>query len=330
LIRFISIFTLLIALQFGDVLAQKVIQPFQTHNQSPVVHFFGLPANQGGILQETGKFSISNYFYIANNATSKRLGQEAIYLDGEMYRNELYLKYGLSSKFEIAVHIPVVKHSSGVMDPIISGWHDAFDMPQKARSTMVKSALTYTYMQDEDPVFNVGDRSLELGDISFYLAMQLYKGKKNRFAIQASYKKSVGSKRKLIGSGSNDFSIQISGSSNAEANTKQFATFYSLGYLRVGKGLILEDLSSKDIVFGSIGLAYRLSNAFVPKIQIDAHTGFYRKSALKQLGNDSMQLVMGFDYLFSEKFCASFAFVEDLVVNTAPDFVLQFGVSYKF
>jgi hypothetical protein len=330
LIRFISIFTLLLAIQFGELLAQKVVQPFQTHNQSPVVHFFGLPANQGGVLQEEGKFSLSNFFYISNNATSKRIGEEAIYLDGEMYRNELYLKYGLSDKFEIALHIPIVKHSSGVMDPFISGWHDAFNMPEKARATMVKSALTYAYTQGEAPVFNVGDGSLELGDISLSLAMQLFKGEKDRFAIQASYKRSVGSKRKLIGSGTNDFSIQFSGSRNAQAKAKQLATFYSLGYLRVGNGALLEDLSSKDIVFGSIGLGYCLSKSFVPKMQIDAHTGFYRKSALKQLGNDSMQLSIGFDYLISDKFTTSFAFIEDLIVNTAPDFVLQFGVSYKF
>ncbi|MCT4601837.1 MAG: DUF3187 family protein [Marinifilum sp.] len=309
--------------------AQNVVEPFHTHNQSPLVHFFGFPNNYGGKVLEQKEFVFGNYFNIANNATSTKLRNEAIYLDGEMYRNEIVLRYGLLKKLQVEFTLPLVKHSTGIMDPFISGWHEAFGLPGKAREIMPEYGLTYMYRENETIRLNMSNSKIEIGDISFRISTPLLKKKTHLLSLGGFVKFATGEKKELIGSGTNDFGVHLSGRFIPEKKEKGFTCFYSGGYMRIGSGAVLSKLITKDIVFGNLGLAYQLSRKWIPKVQFDFHTGFYKNSLAKQLEKESIQLVIGTDYLLSDKLNLSISFTEDFIVNTAPDFVVQLGVSYK-
>lgn len=310
--------------------SQEHIRPFQTHNQSPLVHFFGLPTNPGGSVLEANEFFLGNYLNIANSATSAQINEEAIYLDGEMYRNELQLAYGLLPKLELSIQVPIVKHSSGIMDPFISSWHETFNLPGRAREYMQEGDLDYFYMENEAQVFQMQSSELNFGDISFALATPLLNGEYHQLAARGFFKLSIGDKSQLIGSGTNDFGFQFTGEVNAFPDKRQFCFYYSMGYLKVGRGAILSDIVSRNVGFGSLGLAFNWNGKLVPKLQFDFHTGFYHKSIMKQLGKNSMQMSLGADYFVSPKFSITGAFSEDLIVNTSPDFVLHIGISHYF
>ncbi|MBI9056654.1 MAG: DUF3187 family protein [Labilibaculum sp.] len=324
------LFYFLFLIPINSLLAQKVVRPFQTHNQSPVVHFFGLPTNPGGIVLEKGEFYIGNYFNIANNATSAKKKGEAIYLDGEMYRNELQFSYGFLSKLELGISIPMVRHSAGVMDSFISDWHETFNLPEKSRKVMPTYNLNYFFLENESFVFNMNESKLRVGDISVSLSTPIFSGKSHKLALRSFLKLATGKKETLVGSGTNDFGVQLTGTIKPIIERGQFAWFYSLGYLRVGTGAVLDYKISRNVSFGSIGFSHNLNNKWFLKSQFDFHTSFYKDSETKQLGYASGQLVLGLDYLLTEKLVLTGAFIEDIIVNTAPDFTLQFGVSYHF
>ncbi len=325
-------FTLFIVflMPVNSLLAQKIAKPFQTHNQSPVIHFFGLPTNPGGSILGKGEFYIGNYFNIANNATSAKNKREAIYLDGEMYRNELQFSYGLRSKLELGISIPVVRHSTGVMDSFISDWHETFNLPEKSRRIMPTYNLNYFFLENENFVFNMNESKLRIGDISVSLSTPIFGGKNHKLALRSFLKLATGKKETLVGSGTNDFGFQLTGTIKPIIDRGQSAWFYSFGYLRVGNGAVLDYKVSRNVSFGSIGLAHNVNNKWYLKSQLDFHSSFYKKSDTKQLGYASSQLVMGIDYFLSDKLSLTAAFIEDIIVNTAPDFTLQFGVSYHF
>lgn len=311
-------------------LGQKLVKPFQTHNQSPLVHFFGIPTNSGGLILEKNTFWFANYFSIANNATSAQINEEAIYLDGEMYRNELFISYGLFSKLEVGIAIPVVKHSSGVMDSFISNWHDAFNLPGKSRKLMPDYSLNYFFMEEKEMVFEMNESKLSFGDISFSMGVPIVQSPKHDLSFRSFVKLPTGNKANLVGSGTSDFGFQITGMINSLPKRKEFTFYYSGGYLRIGKGALLENKVTRNVGFGSIGLAFNANDNWYLKSQLDFHTSLYEKSYTKQLGNASAQLVLGLDYFVAKDLAISIAFVEDIIVNTAPDFVLQVGVSYQF
>ncbi|PXX96983.1 hypothetical protein DF185_18325 [Marinifilum breve] len=325
-LRLISIILFLLT---SKVYAQKTVEPFATHNQSPLIHFFGLPNHYGGKVLAKGDFSFGNYLNIANNATSSQLITEAIYLDGEMYRNDIILRYGLLKNLQIELNIPLVRHSTGVMDPIISGWHETFGLPGKAREFMTNFNLTYLYRENENTQILMNESELKFGDIALKFDVPVVNSNKHALSVGTFFKFSTGNKRQLIGSGTNDIGANLSGRIIPKNKEKTFTYFYSAGYMHIGSGALLSDILTKNIVFGSLGSAFSLSKSWVPKIQFDFHSGFYKKSATKQLGRESIQLVLGTDYFISDDLNLSFSFSEDLIVNTSPDFVLQFGVSYK-
>lgn len=327
-IRYLCLFCFLL---FGNsLLAQEIIKPFQTHNQSPFVHFFGLPSSRGGSLLKKGDLCIGNYFNISNNATSSQKNEETIYLDGEMYRNELQISYGLLSKLEVGILIPVVNHSGGIMDSFISNWHKTFNLPEVGRKGMPAYKLSYFLLENKKVMFNMNSSKLSLGDIAISLSTPLLSGKNHTLAMQSFFKFATGKKDILVGSGTNDIAFQIMGTINPIIERGQFSFFYSLGYLRVGKGAVLDYLTSRSVCFGSIGLAHRINNKFYLKSQVDFHTGFYKKSNTKQLGSSSGQLAFGLDYFSSTKLAFSLALIEDIFVNTSPDLTLQLAVSYHF
>jgi len=326
-IKFPVLVAFLLLTNFGN--CQNKVEPFQTHNLSPLVHFFAIPASNGGMLLEKHHLSIGNYFNIANNATSSQLEKEAIYLDGEMYCNELNFRYGLLSKLEIGVQFSVVKHSGGFMDPLISGWHKVFSLPGVAREAMDDYHLKYLYLEEDQQVFDMEENKLQLSDISMSISTPLLTGNEHFLALKAFFKISTGDRKTLTGSGTNDLGFQLNGSIHPDIDAKEFAGFYSLGYVRIGDGALLADIVSRNVIFGSTGLAYSISKRWIPKVQFDFHSSFYDKSRTRQLGRGSVQMVLGTDYLISKKLLLNGAFVEDLIVNTAPDFVLHFGLTYK-
>lgn len=311
-------------------ISQELVKPFQTHNQSPLVHFFGIPTNPGGSILKKNTFYFEDYFNIANNATSTEVNQEAIYLDGEMYRNELSLRYGLFSNLEVGISIPIVKHSRGFMDSFISNWHDIFNLPEKSREFMPSYSLDYIFIEDKKVVFEMNESKLSIGDISILLGTPIHKGLKHEISFRSFVKLPIGNKENLIGSGTRDFGFQVTGTLNPFPLRKEVALFYSCGYLRIGNGALLANKITHNVGFGSLGLAYNVNNQWYLKSQLDFHSALYKKSNTKQLGNSSAQLVMGVDYFVSKDLELSLSFVEDIIVNTAPDFVLQLGVSHRF
>lgn len=311
-------------------LAQKLVNPFQTHNQSPLVHFFGIPTNSGGSILDKNDFYFGNYLNIANNATSSQIKEEAIYLDGEMYRNELFLRYGLFSKLEVGITIPVVKHSSGVMDSFISNWHEAFNLPGKSREFMPDYSLSYFLLEEKELVFEMNQSKLSFGDISFSVGIPIVKSKKHDLAFRTFVKLPTGNKTNLVGSGTSDFGFQLTGMLNSIPARKEFSFYYSGGYLRIGNGALLANRVTRNVGFGSFGVAFNTNGKWYLKSQLDFHTSLYEKSYTKQLGKTAAQLVLGLDYFVAEDIAITLAFVEDIIVNTAPDFVLQVGVSYQF
>lgn len=314
----------------NHVFSQQQVKAFQTHNQSPLIHSFGLPTNSGGRILDRKSFWLGDYFNMVNNATSVSFLDGTLYFDGEMYRNELSVSYGLFSKLEVGLVIPIVKHSTGIMDTFISNWHDLFGLPGKARSYMPKYDLDYYLIQDQELVFQMNESKLNVGDISFSLGTPILKRPNHDLSFRSYLKIPVGAKEDLIGSGTFDLSFQLSGTVHTIPRKKQVSIYYSGGYLHIGKGALLSDLVSTNVGFGNIGLSYNFNDKWYVKSQFDFHTSFYEKSDTKQLGKSSAQYVLGFDYIIAKNTNLSFCFVEDIIVNTAPDFSLQFGLSHQF
>ncbi|MRT93860.1 DUF3187 family protein [Ancylomarina sp. 16SWW S1-10-2] len=327
MLRFVS--CLLFCCSYFIGLSQTNIKPFASHNQAPLIHSYGLPNTEGGKIVEKGKFSMSSIFNLSSNSTNALFQNEIVYFDGEMARLDLNAKYGIAERFEIGLNLPFVNHSSGFMDSSIDGFHSALGLSGGARGVTPKGEMHYVYSRDGIILFNIDEPSFGIGDISFELGLKLLEHKTHSMALRAYLKLNNADKKKLLGSGTVDFSFQFSGQTTGVGPRPAYF-FYSLGYLRVGKGSLLEDMQSRNVTFASLGLAVKATSLFVPKVQFDYHSKFFKNSMTEELGDSGLQLLLGADFILNENLILTGGFSEDIKINTSPDFLLHLALNYTF
>jgi hypothetical protein len=81
--------------------------------------------------------------------------------------------------------------------------------------------------------------------------------------------------------------------------------------------------------FGTVGFGWQPLAHLALKLQFDGHTAFYN-SAIDQLGDFSVQLLMGGTLGIPGDLLLDLAVSEDLIVGTAPDVVFHFGLRRLF
>lgn len=310
-------------------LAQTDIRPFSSHNQSPLIHSFGLPNADGGRIIAKNQFSISSVLNLSSNSTNALTENEIVYFDGEMARIDFQARYGISPRFEIGLNIPFINHSKGFMDSSIDGFHSFLGMAGGARAGTPNDEMLYAYVQDDKSLFNINESAFGLGDVCFELGFKLLQRKTHNMALRAYLKLNNADKTKLLGSGTLDFSFQFSGQTTGIGPRPAYF-FYSLGYLRVGGGSLLENMQKKDVAFASLGLAVKVNKWLAPKMQLDYHSRLYKNSLTQELGDFGMQFLLGADFIFSNKMILTAGFAEDIKINTSPDFVFHMGLNYTF
>lgn len=308
---------------------QSDVKPFLSHNQSPLIHFFGIPNADGGHIMSKNKLSIASVFNLTSNSTNAFRSNEIVYFDGEMARLDLQARYGISSRFEIGLNLPFIKHSKGFMDSSINGFHNFLGLSGGARTDTPIGQILYAYEQNGQSLFNINESFFGVGDISFELGFKLLEYKTHSMALRAYLNLNNANKTKLLGSGTFDFSTQFSGQITGKGVRPTYF-FYSFGYLRVGEGSLLHKMQIKNIAFASLGLAVKANTWLAPKMQIDYHSRFYKNSSTQELGDYGMQLLLGADFILSKKTILTAGFSEDIKINTSPDFVLHMGLNYAF
>jgi len=307
---------------------QTDVKPFSSHNQSPLIHSFGMPNVEGGHIMANNKLLISSVFNLSSNSTNALSSTEIIYFDGEMARFDFQARYGISSRLEIGLNLPFISHSKGFMDSSINGFHNFLGMTGGARAGTPVDEMLYAYIQDDKSLFNINETAFGVGDISFELGFKLLECKTHAMALRAYLKLNNADKKKLLGSGTLDFSAQFSGQTRGKGVRPAYF-FYSFGYLRVGGGSLLEKMQIKNIAFASLGLAVRATSWLAPKMQLDYHSRFYKNSLTQELGDYGMQFLLGFDFILNKKTTLTAGFSEDIKINTSPDFVIHMGLSYS-
>ena len=325
--RWFCLFVFCLSTLFG--IAQSDVRPFASHNQSPLIHSFGLLSAESGLVTAKNKFQLISTINLASNSTNAQTPNEIVYFDGEMFRLDLDLRYGLSENFEIGLNIPIVKHSSGFMDSSIDGFHSFLGLSGGARAGTPQGEIWYAYIQDENSYFNIYEDSFGVGDLSLRLAYQLIRAKRHNLAFRTNLKFNTGKKENLIGSGTLDLSFQLSGQTKSIGERPVYF-FYSLGYLNIGKGSLLDEIQVHHVMLGSLALAVRVNKWLAPKMQFDYHSRIFKNSQTQELSGYGLQFLLGSDFILSKKFILTAGFSEDVKINNSPDFVFHLGMNYTF
>ena len=304
--------------------AEQLNEPFRTVNRNPLVQVYGLPVAQSAHITADEQMNAALTLEASNNFAVNQRGSELIYLDGETYRADLNWRYGIGD-FEIGLSLPLISHQAGGMDGFIEDWHDAFNLPEGDRIDYPKDELRYAYSQGGILALDMQDNGEGLGDASLALGYQLSATEQRSWALRAGIKLATGEVENLRGSDAQDAYLSLHLSEHSLYADHGISWHASVGSLWLGDGEVLPALQRDQVWFGSTTLAWAYTPNWSVKIQVDAHSAFY-DSELKQIGDDSAQLLLGASVKLSDKLVMDFSVNEDIAVETAPDVVFQIGL----
>jgi hypothetical protein len=146
-------------------------------------------------------------------------------------------------------------------------------------------------------------------------------------ALRASLKLPTGDEDHLLGSGSTDLALWLSGSQTFRGES--LALFGAAGALLMSDGDVLADQQRHAAAFGTLGGGWRPLPRLALKAQVDGHTSCYNDSVLREL-SDSLQLAFGGTLGLTETLTLDIAISEDVAVNTAPDIVFHLALRQTF
>ena len=309
------------------------LTPFATSNQSPLVQIHGLPSAEPATLTGAGRYAVRLSLDAASNYISDDNAVESLLLDGETYRTNLNLRYGVNERFEIGFDIPYISHTGGCLDGFIDNFHDIFNLSDSGRSEAPRDRLAYSYERNGIPLVNLRDSAHGLGDLRLSAAWKLDRQTGSRpeaLALRLSLKLPTGESDKLLGSGSTDLSLSLNGQREFTLENTRLAVFASLGALGMTKGDVLKKQRRNLAVFGSLGLGWAVNEWLALKAQFDGHTSMYKDSSFEGVDSGSVQLVMGASFQVSERTSVELGLSEDLWVYTAPDAVFHLALRKSF
>lgn len=305
--------------------ADSLNAPFATSNQNPFVQVYGLPATQSAELTAAGKFGADFLFDVSNNFAIGARHDEDVMIDGETYRANLRMRYGLTNKFELGVDIPFVSHNGGGLDSLIESWHDFWGLPDGGRPDYPRDQLDYSYRNNGQSLAAVTESQSGIGDVSLGLGYKLAANEKRQWALRTAVKLPTGDAGKLLGSESTDVAAGVYLTDYSLAQKYAVTWHASGGLLWLGSGQVLDDLRQDWVAYGSLNFSWQATPNFSLKLQFDMHSAFY-DSVLKELGKNSAQLVFGGTVRLGKNWVLDLAVGEDIVVDTASDVVFHIAL----
>jgi hypothetical protein len=310
------------------------IEPFRTANRSPMVQPFGLPAETSSNLAAAGHWHTSLTQDIASIYSTSTAANEQILLDGELYRWTLAARYGVTDHLELGLELPFVMQGGGFLDGFIIDWHKWWGLPQGGRDTALKNRLSYTYTKNGVRQLAMGHASGGIGDISllggYKLIDQRADNDHDTLTLRTQLKLPTGDSANLLGSGSVDFSLFLTGSMNSYTDWGMLGVYAAAGGMVSSDGEILKHQRQNMIGFGNAGLGWAPASWINFKVQCDLSTPFYKDSSLPELGKGSALLTFGGTLKLPGSYLLAIGVGEDIAVATAPDVTFHLGLSKQF
>lgn len=310
------------------------ITPFNVIDQGPLVQIYGFPHDSGPEVVSPGKLQIILNQDLTNNSTASGNSREQITLDGETYRLALVARYGVAPRWDIGVEIPYLSQSGGFLDPCINDWHKTFGIQQKIRDNIPQNHLNYSYSQDGVQKLQVTQASSGIGDISLNGGFSLYDARSpeshDRAALKVALKLPSGDSSSLLGSGSTDFSLLLSGSTNRYSNHGTLGVFGSAGALVLSGGDVLSDQQNSLAGLCSFGIGWGPASWLSVKIQLNGHTSLYHNTSLRELSQGSLLLITGGTIKIPGQYLLDLSIAENLSQGTAPDVSFHLGLTRQF
>ena len=161
-------FILVILCDSPRVLRAEGFGPFPVRNFQALDQLvLGMPGERAAVLRK-GDFDVR--LEVANTATIARDSEEQaeVSMKFETIRAGLFLRYGLTDRFEIGAEIPTLHRYDGFMDGAIKGVESLTTGVSPPRKALEGTNYAFNISNGGRTLFRGSNGATGLGDVSFY------------------------------------------------------------------------------------------------------------------------------------------------------------------
>jgi len=301
---------------------------------SPLIRLMGVPTHASVPFLKDGALSARVSLELANHAnrSESRNSLETIELDGETYYFNFELRYGLNDRLTVGIDVPVIRHSTGVLDNTIEQWHRFIGLPAGDR-TGPPNQLDMRYSNNAQQLFDLQNPTTGIGDIrinSFWLLRPGANDQDVSVALAASIELPTGDVDRLQGNGAIDASIGFDVNGIQPFGLESLRLSTSAGITWPGHGELLERQRKSTIVYAGADLVWHLRPRWGIAAVIQGQSAAF-DSKLDELGKGAIQIALAALYENPGRdLNIEIAVVEDLVTDGAPEFALYFGATKTY
>jgi uncharacterized protein DUF3187 len=247
----------------------------------------------------------------------------------ETLRNGLFLRYGVTSRLELGVEVPVLYRYTGFMSGMIEAVERATTGLSPARAALSNVNYVYNITRNGQQIVNGANGALGFGDSMIQAKYQVVKESSiiPALSLRTAIKLPTGDQDELFGSGSPDFGVGLAAE---KALGSRWVLHGNLnGVFPTGR---VAGLPLHPTVTGIAAVEYLWSENLSLTLQFDYYTTPFRHVGLEVFDKGVSELAGGFSYRFTEHWLWQMYAIEnvDFITGGAADFTVGLLFTYRF
>jgi hypothetical protein len=312
----------------------RISGPIPIVNQAPIQLLFLQPIPDRAETYPEGRYSLSLNTAITNTLLWGKSENHIGYMDMEMIRTCLDVKYGILSGAEIAMSVPFVYSSGGFMDRAILEFEELVsnvrDLRKKEDQYGRADSYTYSVKKNDKAFIEGRENSAGLGDLGLSVKGKIWdEGDRVPYlSARFSVKFPTGDEDKAFGSGEVDYGLGLL----LQKTINRVTGYLNADVIFPGHAFEQANVSLRTFCEVMLGVEYNFSERFSGLTQLYYITRPFEDTGLEMLDRRMWNLLLGVSYLTRIGICLQGGFVEDFFTssNTGADITFFLNVGKNF
>jgi len=277
----------------------------------------------------TGKVDVelasaySSIFVNGNDSHSQ------VTLDGEIWRNTLRFRTGLTPTIDIEAELAYVTAMSGFLDGFIQSWHAFLGLPNGGREKRGENEYEMHADKDGQRVYSIDENTVSFGDLPIVLTGRIVDESEGTPAIvwRAGVELPTGSESSGYGNGGLDWGGGVALERSLGRVTLTGGAYYV--FVANPDSFSDADVSALDQIYAHLGAELRWSDTGSLVTGLRFSRPATTDIAIPEIDGNVLDLDVGWAEDIGES-VLTFGLTEDLIAESGPDFTVFASWSCSF
>lgn len=302
--------------------------PIEHEEGSPLYRLFFTPLSESADPVGEGRFRVSTRWAYSSIFEFSRGREVEQYFDLERLAPSLTLRYGVSPRLELGARARFEHMHGGFLDGVVSGFHEAFGLPNADREKFPEDAFGILLLEDSGRVrMNVPRRSFGLDEVRLFGKWLAYRSPDRDRVL--SLRAAVRIPRRLKEDGPEmdgvpEQAVNVAGGVLGRSSHAPWHWHGMLGMNTIRGDERLTELLHPMAIHFLAGGERELGGGWSIVAHFLGSTPYVKGLGSSELDRPSMNLVMGFAGETGSGWRWQFSFTEDVPPNSpSPDFTVS-------